>query len=142
MEDAMTFEIDRDKLYRFLRYWTLAFLIPKFGRWWPRKFLETLEYRLDAGTLHVCQGVFFRRRKAIPVERITDVVLYQGPIMRRFFGIWWLRIQTAGTGYAWPEATLMALTHPEEARDAILAAPKSGQSGQQNVQPDGEEAAG
>jgi hypothetical protein len=41
----MTFEIDRDKLYRFLRYRWLAFLIPRFGRWWPAEYLKTLEYR-------------------------------------------------------------------------------------------------
>ena len=138
----MTFEIDREKLYRFLRYGMLAFVIPRFGRWWPREYLNTLGYRLDAGTLHVSYGVFFRRRKAIPTKRITDVVLYQGPIMRQFFDIWSLRIQTAGTGSAIPEATLMGLVHPEETRDAILAAAKSGQSGGQVVPGDGKDAAG
>jgi membrane protein YdbS with pleckstrin-like domain len=86
--------------------------------------------------------VFFRRRKAIPTERITDVVLYQGPIMRQYFDIWSLHIQTAGTGSAIPEATLMGLVHPEEARDAILAAAGSGRDCQRNVQPDGEDPAG
>jgi uncharacterized membrane protein YdbT with pleckstrin-like domain len=137
----MTFEIDREKLHRFLRYGTPAFLIPKFGRWWAQEYLNTLEYRLDAGTLHVSYGVFFRRRKAIPTERITDVVVYQGPVMRQFFEIWLLRIQTAGTGSAMPEATLMGLVHLEEARDAILAA-RNGRSGRQDTPTDGEETAG
>lgn len=125
----MILEIDRDKLYRFLRYGTLAFFLPWFGRWWPRKYLETLEYRLDEGTLYVSQGVFFRRRSAIPVDRITDVILYQGPFMRWLFDIWGLRIQTAGEGHWLPGATLMALTRPEEARNAILAAARGDQRG-------------
>jgi membrane protein YdbS with pleckstrin-like domain len=124
----MILKVDEVKLFRLLRYGYLAFLIPRFGRWWPERFVESVEYRLDPHTLFVNQGVFFRAHKAIPVARITDVVLYQGPLLRRAFDTWLLRIQTAGTSHAFGEATLMCLTDPEGARAAILAAARASSS--------------
>ncbi len=91
------------------------------GLWLPRKQAEALRYWLDGTTLRVDHGVFFLKRKAIPLERITDVVLAQGPLMK-LCGIWELRVQTAGTGQATPEACLYGLTEPEAARDRLLTA--------------------
>ncbi len=140
-EGDMILEVDKQKLLHYLRYRTLAFLIPRFGRWWPRTYLETMEYRLEQGTLYVSQGVFFRSRKAIPVERITDVALYQGPVLRKYFDLWHLCIQTAGSNSAWPEAVLKGLADPQGARDAILTAAKGQGSRQPDVPADDDGAA-
>lgn len=91
------------------------------GPWLSRKQAEALRYWLDGRTLRVDQGVFFLKRKAIPLDRVTDVVLAQGPLLRSC-GIWELRIQTAGTGQAVPEASLYAVTDPEGVRDTLLKA--------------------
>ena len=91
------------------------------GLWLPRRQAEALRYWLEGTTLRVDHGVFFLRRKAIPVDRITDVVLAQGPLMK-LCGIWEVRIQTAGTGQTTPEACLYGLTEPEAARDRLLMA--------------------
>lgn len=91
-----------------------------FGLWLSRRQSEALHYWLDESTLRVDQGVFFLKRKAIPLDRVTDVVLAQGPVMK-FCGIWELRVQTAGTGQSVPEATLYGLVDPEAARDMLLA---------------------
>ncbi len=91
------------------------------GLWLSRRQSEALHYWLDESTLHIDQGVFFLKRKAIPLDRVTDVVLVQGPLMK-VCGIWELRVQTAGTGQSVPEATLYGLTDPEAARDMLLAA--------------------
>jgi hypothetical protein len=40
----------------------------------------------------------------------------------RWCGIWELRIQTAGTGQAVPEASLYAISDPEGVRDTLLKA--------------------
>ena len=84
-----------------------------------RKQSEALDYRLEGSTLRADSGVFFLRRCAIPVERITDVVLVQGPLMRHL-GLWTIRVQTAGAPHA--EATLYGVSDPEGTRDAIVAA--------------------
>jgi len=91
------------------------------GPWLSKKQSQALAYRLDGETLRVDQGVFFLKRKAVPLDRVTDIVLAQGPVMRQC-GIWALRVQTAGTGKASPEASLYGVTEPEEVRDLLLAA--------------------
>ena len=108
--------------------WLLAacILIPliyayKVGPWLSKKQVDALKYWLDGSTLRVDQGVFFLKRKAIPLDRITDVALAQGPIMR-FCGTWALQVQTAGTGSGTPEATLYGLADPEKTRDDLLKA--------------------
>jgi putative membrane protein len=89
------------------------------GPWLSGRQAEALRYWLDGSTLRVDQGVFILKRKAIPLDRVTDVVLVQGPVMR-LCGIWGLQIQTAGTGQAVAEATLYGLTEPEKVRDHLL----------------------
>ncbi len=91
------------------------------GPWLSRKQSQALHYWLEGGTLRVDQGVFFLKRKAIPLDRVTDVVLAQGPLMK-LCGIWELRIQTAGMGQGVPEAALYGLSEPEAVRDMLLAA--------------------
>jgi len=78
-----------------------------------------LRYRLDGDTLRVDGGVFFLFRKSIPLERITDVALVQGPLLRHF-GIWEMQIQTAGTGQGC-EAKMYGVLDPEKVRELILS---------------------
>ena len=68
--------------------------------------------------LCVSGGVFFLFRKSIPLERITDIALVQGPLLR-LFGIWAMRIQTAGSAQC--EATLYGVCEPEKIRTVILS---------------------
>lgn len=91
------------------------------GQWLPRKQAEALRYWLDGTTLRVDQGVFFYQRKAIPLDRVTDIVMVQGPLLR-FLRIWALRIQTAGAGGPRAEAVLYGLERPSKIRDELLAA--------------------
>ncbi len=99
----------------------LAVLYPMtLGAWLPRRQADELRYWLDGTTLRVNQGVFFLKRKAIPLDRVTDVILVQGPV-QRWCGIWALHIQTAGTGgHAVAEAILYGLDNPEEIRDELI----------------------
>jgi len=91
------------------------------GRWLPKKQSQALLYGLDNYTLTVNQGVFFLKRKSIPLDRVTDIVLARGPLMK-WCGIWELRVQTAGTGQNVPEASLYGLDDPEGVRDLLLKA--------------------
>lgn len=92
------------------------------GKWLSERQAHALRYWLDGATLRVDEGVYFLKRKAIPLDRITDVVLAQGPLLRHC-EIWALHIQTAGmSGQMGYEATLLGLTDPEGIRDRILQA--------------------
>ena len=90
------------------------------GTWLPKKQSEALRYWLEGSTLRVEQGVYYLKRKTIPLDRVTDIVLAQGPF-KRYFGLWSLKIQTAGRGGK-AEAVLIGLENPEEIRNQILQA--------------------
>ena len=88
-----------------------------FCQWLCPQQANNLRYRLEGSTLRADGGVFFLFRKSIPLERVTDVNLVQGPLLR-FFGIWAIRIQTAGSTSC--EATLYGVREPEKVRTLIL----------------------
>ena len=85
------------------------------------KWVKVLRYCLDDKSLRVEQGLLFRSRKTIPLDKITDLELVQGPILRAM-GMWTIKVQTASTSSQLPEATLLGLVNPEKAREEILAA--------------------
>jgi membrane protein YdbS with pleckstrin-like domain len=99
-----------------------ALLYPfTLGGWLPARQAAALRYWLDGSTLRVHLGVYFLKQKAIPLDRVTDVVLAQGPLMR-WCGLWALHVQTAGAGQPVAEATLYGLHDPEGVRDQLLRA--------------------
>lgn len=63
--------------------------------WYYRKFYGSLEVVLTTRELQVSRGVLVRQEKSIPLEKVTDLALVQGPIMRRM-GIKGLQVETAG----------------------------------------------
>lgn len=63
--------------------------------WYYRKFYGSLEVVLTTRELQVGRGVLIRQEKSIPLEKVTDLALVQGPIMRRM-GIKGLQVETAG----------------------------------------------
>jgi len=92
-----------------------------FSPWLSRRQAAALIYTLDGTTLRIDQGVYFLKRKAIPLDRVTDIVVTQGPFMR-WCGLWRLDIQTAGSGQEQAEGLLYGLCDPEAVRDQLLSA--------------------
>lgn len=137
-QPQVEFEIDREAVYRYMVAYgvlvSLLALIWVFGLglilaplcYWvlgpliTRRQVAALRYRLDGTTLRIDQGFIFLSRKAIPLDRITDVVMAQGPLARRC-GVWLLYIQTAGSGQPMPEGRMLGVVEPEKVRDLILA---------------------
>ncbi|MHC5055001.1 MAG: PH domain-containing protein [Planctomycetota bacterium] len=102
------------------------------GPWFPRRQASALRYALEGTTLRVDSGVFFLSRKAIPLDRVTDIVLVQGPLMRHF-GVWSLRVQTAGAGSHIPEGVLFGVEEPERVRDLLLETRDEAASGRSDA---------
>ncbi len=82
--------------------------------------VKSLEYWIDGTTLRINQGIFIRRFKSIPLDRVTDIQMVQGPLMR-VCGIWSLQVQTAGGAQHTPEGTIWGACNPESVRDTIMA---------------------
>jgi putative membrane protein len=92
-----------------------------FGRKITGKFLDRIGCTLTEQTLIVKRGLFNRVEKTIPLEKITDLAMKQGPIMRRF-DLYAMSIETAGSsgGVAGSLVSLIGIVNTSEFRDAVL----------------------
>lgn len=84
------------------------------------KVLKALSAKVLERKLVVKRGVFFVVEKSIPLEKITDVALSQGPVMR-FFGLYSLSFETAGQSAQGALVALVGVNDASEFREAILA---------------------
>ena len=71
--------------------------------------------------MEIRKGVFTRAEAIIPLNRITDVRLHDGPLMR-FYKLRGLKVETAGqgSGPGASESNLIGVVDAVEFRDAIL----------------------
>jgi putative membrane protein len=83
-------------------------------------------YRVEEGELRIEYGVFVRKKRYIPFERIQSLDFSEG-ILHRPFGLVKVKVETAGTsGTQEAEATLTAITKAEAAAiQAELTAEKA-----------------
>lgn len=81
-------------------------------------------YRVEEGELRIEYGVFIRKKRFIPIERIQTIDVSAG-IIQRIFGLVKLQVETAGGGMQ-AEAVLTAIKE-EEANTlrSILTRPKT-----------------
>ena len=93
------------------------FWILGFGFWYSHRFVGLYSARLQNKRIRISHGVIFQKRKGIPLDRVTDVLISQGFLERRM-GICQVRIQTAGTGtHHTAEGVILAI--PQHQVDAI-----------------------
>lgn len=92
-----------------------------FSAWFVPAYYRSLSARLTERSLEIQRGVFTKSEATIPLDRITDLRLHHGPIMRRY-GIRGLRVETAGSGgpNASAEGNLYGIVDTEAFRDAVL----------------------
>ncbi len=86
---------------------------------WTALYYASMEYELRDDELSWRRGVWFRRTGIVPYNRITNIDIRQGPLMRAL-GISNLAVQTAGfSGQMTPEIILEAMEHAEELRATL-----------------------
>ena len=83
------------------------------------RILAAMSAQLLTQKLVVKRGIFFKEEKSIPLEKITDVGLSQGPIMR-MFGLYRLSFETAGQSGHGALVSLLGVENASEFREAIL----------------------
>ena len=102
-----------------------ALLIPfwlLFSLWYYPEYLRRLSARLTTQAVEIRKGVFFRKESTIPLNRITDVRLHDGPIMRHYGPPRSCSVETAGQAgqNAGSEGDLIGIIDAPAMRDAIL----------------------
>jgi len=86
------------------------------------KYLDAMECDLTTRSLRVKKGLLNKIEKTVPLDKITDLALYQGPIMR-LMDLQGLKIETAGQSSG-TGASLVGLVGIKDARafrDRVLA---------------------
>lgn len=90
-------------------------------RWYYTKYFATLECTLTKRHLYVAQGLITRRESAIPLDRITDMSMNQGPIQRRL-DLEAMGVETAGqtSGAGGSLVNLVGIENSRDFRAAVL----------------------
>ena len=100
--------------------------IPLLIFWFPigyvltGRYLARLRCVLTEKNLHVARGVLIRQEKTVPLDKITDLAMSHGPIMRRL-GLCGLSVETAGQSGPGSLIKLGGIEGTEEFRAAVLA---------------------
>ncbi len=92
-----------------------------FGQFVTRKRFESMECTLRERSLNFSKGVVVRVQKNVPLDKITDLAVIEGPLLRKL-GLVRLKVETAGQS-AGPGGALLSLIGIEDAlafRDAVL----------------------
>jgi putative membrane protein len=87
-----------------------------------QKYLDNLSCVLTTRTLEIKKGVISKSESTIPLDKITDLQLYQGPLMRAL-GLQGFKVETAGQS-ATPGGSLVNIVGIKDCRDfreAVLA---------------------
>ncbi len=87
--------------------------------WYYRRYYRRLRVVLTSRDLKIHRGILVREEKSIPLEKITDLRLFQGPIMRHF-EITGLAVETAGQTSGGALATVYGIVDTEGFRDQVL----------------------
>jgi putative membrane protein len=99
--------------------------IPLLLLWFPLgylftgRYLDRMQCTLTEKSLKVKKGVLVRVEKTIPLEKITDMALVQGPIMRAM-DIERLSVETAGQSGAGALVSLTGIVKAQAFREAVL----------------------
>lgn len=86
-----------------------------------KKYFGNLRCELTDRNLQIDKGVLVRTESTIPLDKITDVQMVQGPLMRAV-GIHGLKVETAGqsAGASGATGTLLGVVDARAFRDLIL----------------------
>ena len=99
--------------------------IPFLLIWFPlgffitKRYLDSMECVLTEKALKVKKGILVRVEKTIPLEKITDMGMVQGPIMRAF-DLHTLTVETAGQSGAGALVSLTGIVDAKEFRETVL----------------------
>jgi membrane protein YdbS with pleckstrin-like domain len=92
---------------------------------WVKMYYDSMWYELHDDEMRWKRGVIFRSTGIVPYNRITNVDIKQGPVMRAL-GISTVSVQTAGySGAAVPEIRIEAIVYADELRELIRSLVRS-----------------
>lgn len=98
----------------------LLLIVVPLASWYYTKYYARLRVLLTTRNLNVSRGVLNREDKSIPLEKITDLAVFQGPVMR-MMNLKGLRVETAGqSNAAGALVSVIGVENIDEFRDLVL----------------------
>lgn len=97
-----------------LPFWLLL------GHMLTGRYLSRMSCTLTERSLKVTRGILVRNEMTVPLDKITDVGLVEGPIMR-FMDLQAVKIETAGQSTTGAAVQLVGIVNTREFRDRVLA---------------------
>jgi putative membrane protein len=97
-------------------FWLLG-----WGQWYCKRYFESLKCILHERSLVIGRGIYFKRERTIPLDKIQDLTLIEGPLLDAF-GICQLTVETAGQNMSQggSEANLVGIVEARALRDRVL----------------------
>lgn len=89
------------------------------GQWATARYLDRMTCTLTERSLKVSRGILVRREMTVPLDKITDVGLVEGPIMR-ILDLQAVRVETAGQSTAGAAVQLVGIENGRAFRDQVL----------------------
>ena len=99
----------------------ILLIIVAFVLVWVQLYYKSIVYHLNDTEMSWKRGVWFRKTGIVPYNRITNIDISQGPVMR-LFKISNLQIQTAGnsSGKAGSEISIIGVEDAEPDRKSVV----------------------
>ena len=99
----------------------VPFWILGVGQWYCRRYFERLECLLCDRSLVIGRGLYVRVEKTIPLDKIQDLTLVEGPLLKAF-GLCRLKVETAGQSSqsGGSEVDLIGIVEARSLRDRVL----------------------
>jgi putative membrane protein len=90
-----------------------------FGHLITERYLQHMSCVLTDRSLKVSRGILVRQEKTVPLDKITDLGLVEGPIMRHY-DLQAISVETAGTSSPGALVRLVGIDGTREFRDRVL----------------------
>jgi putative membrane protein len=88
--------------------------------WYYTRYYRRLRVVLTARELKVRRGIMMVEEKSIPLEKITDLAVYQGPVMR-YMDLKGIKVETAGqTSAGTALVQIVGIVDTDGFRDLVL----------------------
>ena len=97
----------------------LAILYFLIAPWFIEKHLKNLRCVLTDRKLEIKKGIFNKVESTIPLEKITDLQMFQGPIMRHY-GLHGFKVETAGQSGVGSLVNIIGIVDAVNFREAVL----------------------
>ncbi len=90
-----------------------------FGYFFTERYLQHMSCVLTDRSLKVGRGIWVHEEKTVPLDKITDLALVEGPIMRHY-DLQAISVETAGQSSAGALIKLIGINGTREFRDKVL----------------------